>query len=103
MKVFQVEYLGVMKKLERKVKMLFEEKEVLEMKIRSFRGEEGGGDLVGQSEEVVRLKEDYEGQILMLKEYVQNERERLEKEVVDVVSNKEKEFMEVFEKVFEKY
>ena len=47
---------------------------------------------MGQSEEVARLKE-----------HAQNERERLEKEAVVAVSNKEKEFMEVLEKVLEKH
>lgn len=103
MKALQAEHLGATKKLERKVKTLSEEKEALETKIRSFSGEEGGGDSVGQSEEVARLKEDYEGQIQTLKEHAQNERERLEKEAVDAVSNKEKEFMEVLEKVLEKH
>lgn len=99
----QAEHLQATKKLEKKVRTLSEEKEALEVKIRSFSGEQKGEDSEEQSEEVARLKEDYEGQIQTLKEQAQSVRERLEKEVVEATSSKEKEFMGVLEEVLEKH
>lgn len=102
LKALKAEHLEATRKLEEKVRTLSKEKEALEVEIRS-RGEVKEEDSDEQSVVVSRLKEDYEGQIQTLKEQAQSERERLEKEVAEVASSKDKEFMGVFEEVLEKH
>lgn len=103
LKALRAEHLEAIKKLEKKMRTLSEEKEALEVEIKS--GDDGpkGEDSEEQSEVLAKLKEDYEGQIQTLKEQAQSERERLEKEVAEVASTKDKEFMGVFEEVLEKH
>ena len=103
LKALRAEHLEAIKKLEKKMTTLSEEKEALEIEIKS--GDDGpkGEDSEEQSEVLAKLKEDYEGQIQTLKEQAQSERERLEKEVAEVASTKDKEFMGVFEEVLEKH
>ena len=56
-----------------------------------------------KSQEITRLRDEYEGRIQTLKENVQNERERLEKEVAEAADAKEKEFMAVVEEILQKH
>lgn len=56
-----------------------------------------------KSQEIAKLRDEYEGQIQTLKENVQHERERLEKEVAEAADAKEKELMAVIEEIFEKH
>lgn len=103
LKALRAEHLEAIKKLEKKMRTLSEEKEALEVEIKSRDGGPKGEDFEEQSEVLAKLKEDFEGQIQTLKEHAQSERERLEKEVAEVASTKDKEFMGVFEEVLEKH
>ena len=103
LKALRAEHLEATKELEKKVRTLSDEKEALEVEIKSRADRPKGEDSEGQSEVLAKLKEDYEGQIRTLKEQAQSERERLEKEVAEVASTKDKEFMGVFEEVLVKH
>ncbi|KAJ7375489.1 hypothetical protein OS493_002263 [Desmophyllum pertusum] len=104
LKALQAEHLEATRNLEKKVRTLSEEKDALVVEIKTRGdGRTGEEDPESQSEEVARLKGDYEEQIQTLKEQAQHEKERLEKEVAEVASTKEKEFMAVFEQVLEKH
>ena len=102
LEALRAEHLETTKVLENKVRTLSEEKDALEIEIKSH-GDGPRDYSEEQSEVLAKLKKDYEGQIQTLKEQAQSERERLEKEVVEVASTKDKEFMGVFEEVLEKH
>ena len=103
LEALRAEHLETTKVLENKVRTLSEEKDALEIEIKSHGDGPRGDYSEEQSEVLVKLKKDYEGQIQTLKEQAQSERERLEKEVAEVASTKDKEFMGVFEEVLEKH
>ena len=103
LKALRAEHFEATKELEKKVRTLSEEKEALEIEMKSRGDKPKGEDSEGQSEVLAKLRQDYEGQIQSLKEQAQSEKEWLEKEVAEVASTKDKEFMAVFEEVLEKH
>ena len=105
LEALRAEHKETTRNLEKKVRTLSEDKEALEAELQS-RAEEGQtGELPAEQgdQDVARLREDYEGQIQTLKEQLQHEKERLEKEVAETANAKEKEFMGVIEEVLEKH
>ena len=102
LEALRAEHNEATKELQNKVRTLSEEKDALEIEIKSH-GDGPRDYSEEQSEVLAKLKKDYEGQIQTLKEQAQSERERLEKEVAEIASTKDKEFMGVFEEVLEKH
>lgn len=105
LEALRAEHQEALRTKEEELRSLFEGKKALESELKT-RGpyEETSVHSDDQkSQDIARLRDEYEGQIQSLKENVQHERERLEKEVAEAADAKEKEFMAVIEELLEKH